>query len=308
MPTGSTKGAKRPNLFIVGAPKCGTTAWYDYLRSHPDVFFPQRKEPHYFCTDFPDQRRVRSERDYLGLFAPATTETVIGEASASYLYSRDAAANIAAFAPDAKIVIFVRNHADLLFSWHNQLVENGVENRADFEEAWRLSGKRGSGDHGPASDEKSFLDYCSFGYLGEQVERYFERFPAEQIRVFDFDDWRRDPRSTYVELMRFLGLEDDGRTDFGRINEARTSRWKFLRLLLRRPPPPVAALYRRVRRLTGFDAAPLGRVLMRLNSQRGYRVQISDSLRQEIEQLYAEDDERLQRGIWRGSPKTAALP
>ena len=292
---------KRPNLFIVGAPKCGTTAWYDYLRSHPAVFFPQRKEPHYFCTDFPGQRRVRSERDYLELFAPATTETVIGEASASYLYSREAAANIADFAPDAKIVIFVRNRPELLFSWHNQLVENGVENCTDFEQAWRLSGKRGPEDQGPACDEKSFLDYRAFGYLGEQAERFFARFPEEQIRVFDFDDWRSDPRSTYLELMRFLGLEDDGRTDFGRVNEARTSRWKTLRLFLRRPPRPVAAFYHRVRDLTGLDAAPLGRVLMRLNSERGYRGQISHALREEIDRLYVDDDARLQRRIWRGA-------
>ncbi len=45
--------SRRPNFFIVGAPKCGTTAWVRYLEDHPDVYFSPSKEPHYFCTDFP---------------------------------------------------------------------------------------------------------------------------------------------------------------------------------------------------------------------------------------------------------------
>jgi hypothetical protein len=289
----------KPNLFIVGAPKCGTTAWYEYLRGHPDIFLPDRKEPHYFCTDFPDQRRIRTERDYLGLFAAATSQAIIGEASASYLYSKEAARNLREFAPDAKIIIFVRNRADLLFSWHNQLLDNGVENRTNFEEAWQLSGKRAAGDHGPACDEKSFLDYRAFGFLGEQVERYFRQFPADRIRVFGFDDWRRDPRATYCGIMRFLGLRDDGRKDFPPINQAQRSRSRLLRLLLHRPPRRLSALYRAIRRLTGLDAAPFASLVARLNAERGYGERLSPSLRAEIDRLYAADEAKLQSRVWR---------
>lgn len=296
----------KPNLFIVGAPKCGTTAWYEYLRSHPDIFLPKRKEPHYFCTDFPGQRRVRTERDYLALFAGATSERIVGEASASYLYSKEAAKNLREFAPGAKIIIFVRDRPGLLFSWHNQLLDNGVENRPDFEEAWRLSGKRAADDHGPACDEKSFLDYRKFGYLGEQAERYFSRFPANQVRVFDFDDWRRDPRATYVEIMRFLGLRDDGRTDFALVNQAQRSRSMLLRLLLRKPPPALSALYHGMRRLTGLDAAPLAGLVARLNAKRGYGERLSDSLAEKIRQVYSADDSRLQPRICRSYSGTGS--
>ncbi|WP_155264598.1 sulfotransferase domain-containing protein [Sphingomonas segetis] len=289
----------KPNLFIVGAPKCGTTAWYEYLRGHPDIFLPDRKEPHYFCTDFPDQRRIRTERDYLGLFAEATSQPIAGEASASYLYSKEAARNLREFKPDAKIVIFVRNRPELLFSWHNQLLDNGVENHADFETAWRLSGKRGPGDHGPACDEKSFLDYRAFGFLGEQVDRYFDQFPADQVRVFDFEDWRRDPRATYCEIMRFLGVRDGGRTDFPRINQAQRSRSKWLRLILHRPPRGLSALYRAIRRLTGLDAAPLASLVARLNAKRGYGERLSPTLRAELDRLYAADEAKLRPRIWR---------
>lgn len=263
------------------------------------IFLPRLKEPHYFCTDFPDQRRIHTEHNYLDLFASATSELVVGEASASYLYSRDAARNLREFAPDAKIIIFVRDRPGLLLSWHNQLLHNGVENRSDFEEAWRLSGCRAAGDHGPACDEPSFLDYRSFGHLGEQVERFFACFPAEQIRVFDFQAWVRRPRATYLEIMRFLGLPDDGKSEFPRVNEAQRSRWRPLRLFLRRPPKALSALYRRIRRQTGLDAEPVFRLLTHVNSKRGYRAQINETLRNEIENFYAADADKLRPRIWR---------
>jgi len=297
----------RPNLFIVGAPKCGTTAWYEYLRDHPDIFLPERKEPHYFCTDFPNQRRVRTEKDYLELFSGVASESIVGEASASYLYSKEAARNLREFAPDAKILIFVRDRPGFLFSWHNQLLNNGVENRPDFEEAWRLSGRRAPDDHGPACDEKSFLDYRAIGYLGEQVDRFFRQFPTNQIRVFGYDDWRRDPRATYCEIMRFLALRDDGRKEFARVNEARATRWQPLSLFLRHPPRILSALYRRTRRAIGFNAAPLGRVIARLNSKRGYRAQMSDGLREEIERFFAADDDMLQPRIWRSADDRSSV-
>ena len=46
---------KKPNLFIVGAPKCGTTFLYQYLKKHPDVYFPNFKEPHFFGSDLKEK-------------------------------------------------------------------------------------------------------------------------------------------------------------------------------------------------------------------------------------------------------------
>ena len=56
------------NLFIVGVPKCGTTAWVEYLRTHPDIFFPDSKEDCYFATDLPNFRFIHTEADYAKLF------------------------------------------------------------------------------------------------------------------------------------------------------------------------------------------------------------------------------------------------
>ena len=85
----------KPNLFIVGAPKCGTTAWVEYLGSHPDIFFPERKEPSFFCPDLLPDQRVQTLEDYLALFADAGTASVAGEASPTYLRSEEAPGRIA---------------------------------------------------------------------------------------------------------------------------------------------------------------------------------------------------------------------
>jgi hypothetical protein len=46
----------KPNFFIVGAPKCGTTPLYEYLKDHPNVFMPQLKEPHFFAENMRGRR------------------------------------------------------------------------------------------------------------------------------------------------------------------------------------------------------------------------------------------------------------
>src|SRR5260370_118878 len=88
---------KSPDFFIVGAPRCGTTALYSYLRQHPDVFLPEYKEPHYFNTDMESGGAIRDQEKYLALFAPAKDKKRIGEASVYYLSSEIAPPTIKDF-------------------------------------------------------------------------------------------------------------------------------------------------------------------------------------------------------------------
>ena len=86
---------KKPNFFIVGAPKCGTTALASYLNEHSKIFVSNPKEPHYFATDFPRYRLYDSLKQYLDIFNDAKSENVaIGEASVFYMYSRGYKKNI----------------------------------------------------------------------------------------------------------------------------------------------------------------------------------------------------------------------
>ncbi len=133
----------KPNVFLIGAPKCGTSSLYTYLRGHPQIFMSYFKEPHYFCTDFPGLRRFPSEAEYLSLFEEATRRhSLIGEASSRYLYSVEAVAGIERFAKDARYIVMLRNPVDLVYSLHGQLVYQYTESERDFETAWRLQDLR----------------------------------------------------------------------------------------------------------------------------------------------------------------------
>jgi hypothetical protein len=289
----------KPNLFIVGAPKCGTTAWYEYLRGHPDIFFPAMKEPHHFLGDFPGYPQISSRDEYLALFEASGQAAVVGEASPHYLYAATAAEQIFAFNPEAKILIFVRDHADYLQSLFNQYLYNGMECLRDFRTAWALSGKRDSGNVPRHFTEPAMLNYRSAAAFSEQVERYFRLFPAELICVFHMRDWVENPRRAYVEILAFLGVEDDGRTGFPRVNEAHRHRIKSVVKLVQDPPDSVKRLVEAGRKLTGRDGLGLGKLLYRLNRKPGRVAEIDAAMRAEIKAHYAEDAKLLQPRLWR---------
>ena len=282
-----------PNLFIVGAPKCGTTAWAEYLGSHPDVFFPVHKDQCFFAFDLPNFRLTRTEADYADLFAEAGAAKVIGEASAMYLFSKAAAGAIRDHDPAAKILIFLREQEEYLPSLHNQFLREFAEEIEDFETVWRLSGRRPPDTIPMTCLEPRTLDYAAMGCFREQVERYLAAFPADQVRVVRFRDWTADPRATYLAILEFLGLEDDGRTTFPPVNQGQTYRSRTLARLIMRPPHFARAmarllktralgrrLYQLVRR-TGFQSAP------------GYKNAISPELSDQIRRYYAADNQVL---------------
>ena len=138
---------KRPDLFIVGAFKAGTTAMYEYLRVHPQVFMSVPKEPMYFGADLTPRYRRMTDDEYLALFTDATPDQRAGEASPWYLYSKDAPREIFDFAPSAQAIVLLRNPVDVMYAQHSQLVFNRREDIVDFGEALaaeddRLAGRR----------------------------------------------------------------------------------------------------------------------------------------------------------------------
>ncbi len=210
---------RKPNFFIVGAPKCGTTALHAYLGTHPNLFLCVPKEPNYFSTDFPTHRYVTEEKDYLRLFSNASDEeTKLGEASAWYLYSREALPNIYDFDPQAKIIAMVRNPIDMVPSLHGMLLRNFAEDEKDLERAWDLQTRRRAGE-GYARDRNERFDpktclYADVCKLGAQIDRLLEVFPREKVQIVVFDDFVRDTKTCYENVLDFLQVPSDGRTEF----------------------------------------------------------------------------------------------
>mgnify|MGYP006288918965 CR=1 FL=1 len=228
---------RRPNFFIVGAPKCGTTALYAYLGTHPNVFLCEPKEPNFFSTDFPTHRYVTETNDYLRLFQNASeSERLLGEASAWYLYSQDALANIHRFDRNAKIIAMVRNPIDMVPSLHGMLLRNFAEHETCLECAWDLQEARRTGkgyarDRNKRFDPKTCL-YADACKLGAQVEKLFDTFPRDQVHVIVFDDFVRDTKRCYEEVLRFLQVPSDGRKEFPAENVRQSLKSRHLAWLI----------------------------------------------------------------------------
>ncbi len=206
---------RAPNFFIVGQPKSGTTALYEMLRRHPQIFMPDGKEPWYFARELHERTPPRPEGtpatldQYLALFAAAEGEQRVGEASALYLWSRTAAGGIAEVAPEARIIAILREPASLLRSLHLQFVETYVETEADLGKALSLEEARRQGRQVPRySYWPRALMYSEHVRYVEQLRRYQERFGRERMLVLVYDDFRADNEATVREVLRFLDVDD----------------------------------------------------------------------------------------------------
>jgi hypothetical protein len=236
---------KKPNFFIIGAPKSGTTALASYLALHPNVFLSDPKEPHHYNSDL-NHGSFKNRDKYLSLFEDTQAcHSAIGEASVWYLYSAEAVNNILNDIPDARFIVMLRNPVDMAPSLHEQMVFTGYETERDFETAWALQERRRNGDSVPLwCDEPRLLLYKEACSIGEQYERVASVVPEASLLPIIFDDFKADPRSVWLTVLKFLGVQDDGRTDFPVVNAAKIRRSVFLKRL--------ADVYCKVRLFFGF--------------------------------------------------------
>lgn len=226
---------KKPNFFIVGAPKCGTTALANWLSEHPNIFMAKPKEPQYYSTDLKSWP-IRNERQYLRLFKKASAqEYVIGEASPRYLYSNVAISHLIHDCPSAKLVVSLRNPLDMAQALHGERRTEGVEDIENFEEAWRAQRQREEGHDIPRlCPEPRLLLYGPACCLGSQLKRLYSLVPANQVHVVFLEDLQKDPKATYRGILGFLGVADDGRESFPVVNASARSRWPAVTELLKR--------------------------------------------------------------------------
>jgi hypothetical protein len=273
----------------VGAPKCGTTALYEYLRPHPNIFMPTIKEPHFFAQDLGSYPRIKTLEDYLSLFADCTEDHVrVGEASVYYLRSTTAIANIHRFNPDARIIAMFRNPVDMVYALHSQLLYVGEEVVGDFETAWHLQQRRSQGFDLPPGSRGSFLlQYEQFGRFGTQVQRLLSSFPADQVKLILYDDLSADAQKVYDEVIAFLAIPHDGRSSFPRINESKEARVGWLRKFSRKPPPVLRTAVRRLKQAVGEGGlSAVKNKLVELNTIRQPRPPLSPELRAELVETF----------------------
>jgi hypothetical protein len=205
-----------PDFFMVGHSKCGTSALYEMLRSHPQIFMPDLKEPAFFATDVATRLPQRGAGplpqtldEYLALFLDAAPEQMIGEATSLYLWSHDAAAHIAGVAPAARIIAVVREPASFLHSLHMQLLQNHVETETDLWKTIEMEQQRREGRNLPRySPRPEALIYSERVKYVEQLKRYRALFPPERMLTLIYDEFRDDNEATVRKVLRFLGVDD----------------------------------------------------------------------------------------------------
>lgn len=290
----------RPDFFIPGAPKSGTSSMYEYLRQHPEIYFPSLKEPRYFATDQDSGFArdgaffVRTEEEYLALYRGVRAERRIGDASVQYLSSRAAPDRIRAFSPDARFIVMLRDPVEMAHALHGQRLAGGGEDIEDFEAALEAEEERRQGRRLPRVPFHIHgLLYREVARYGEQLERWFGVFPRDRFLIILFEEFLADIPATYRQTLEFLDVDPTFRPEtFDVVNPARRARSTALQNLLRSPtkhrlakrflPDPVVAGLR-----------PLLRPLYRMNAKVQPRGELSPELRGRLEQEFAPDVERL---------------
>lgn len=172
----------RPNLFIIGVRKGGTTALYDMLGQHPDIAMSKIKEPGFFN----DPKNLDG---YLKLF-PRKRVKYYGEASTSYSRNPETARRIKQFNPESKIILVLREPISQMMSSESQ------------------TGYERPGSKSVASIEERALRHRRYlVYVKKTIEEFHSHF-GRQFLVVLFEDFRKDNLAVYRRLLRFLELED----------------------------------------------------------------------------------------------------
>lgn len=204
-----------PNFLVIGGTKSGTTSLNYYLAQHPEIYMPPGKQTYFFAfegeepaccgpgdKEHYDSQLINRLEDYLALFEGVTTEKAIGEVCSVYLYHPKAPERIRYYIPEAKLIVNLRNPADMAYSSFMQQRRDGYEPVPDFEEALRLEEKR-------IQDKwRTLWWYTKRGFYYEQLSRYYRMFKASQIRIYLYDDFKKNPESIVKDIFAFLVVDD----------------------------------------------------------------------------------------------------
>lgn len=202
MEFGEAKKGEGPNLFVVGAMKCGSASLHNYLEAHPDIFMCEPREPTYFLSDeslsvvYPEllsEPFSRDREEYLNLFAHGNGLKYSGESSTSYAKmptTEGTAQRIAEFCPDARIIFLARNPVKRTLSHHWHRVRAARRDMSLLREL---------------KEYNLYHEICDYVL---QLEPYYQSFPAENIKIIISEELRMDKVGTMREVFTWLGLED----------------------------------------------------------------------------------------------------
>lgn len=227
---------RKPDFFIVGAPKSGTTAMYTYLKAHPDIFLPDIKEPNFFGSDLTGFK-IKTLEEYLNLYKKCPDNKICGDCSVWYLYSRTAAHQIYEINPASKIIIMLRNPVELMYSLHSQALYLGFEDIEDFKVALEFESYRKAGKNVPKTCKRvEALFYRDVVRFTAQVKRYLDIFGPEKVLIILFEEFKQNPSKIYQQTLNFLNVNESFQPPFKIINPNKRVRSKKLMFFIQNKP------------------------------------------------------------------------
>ncbi|WP_289098619.1 sulfotransferase domain-containing protein [uncultured Pseudoalteromonas sp.] len=276
------KNNKYPNLYIIGAPKCGTTSLANWLNNHKECFLPKTKEPHYFNDDDGHQM-TKSLKDYLLLYD--AKEPIKIDASVWYLFSKVAVKNIETVTDKtAKYIVCIRNPIEMVEALHAEQVLGGNENITNFLDAWNAQEIRKKGKNIKKSTHAaSHLQYGLACKLGEQIERLLEKVDLDRVHFILLDDMRDYPEEVFKDVCLFLNIKEERLESYSKYNQSKTLKSKFVHKIL-------LFLIAIKRKVSWLPSLKILSKIKNMNIEKGKRVGLSDDIKREILYPYFKED------------------
>jgi len=284
-----------PNLFIIGAPKCGTTTIYQWLSELDDVPCVSPKEPH--CYYNPYARRV-SHESYLAPYKEKPVHRYAVNASVFYMYSSSAVERIVQSQPKAEFIVCVRDPVDAVPSLHWQKVFTGHEGLTELRRAWDVSDDRTAGKFSgivnlPRTADPSHMAYKNVFKFGRLIANLDGLVDQQNLLMIDVNDIVLRPQRVRSDMNAFLGTEIDEAHGVPHANPAKSLRSPALN----RAVYKLGDVKRRIgiRRPLGFSA-----IIRRINQTETKYDAISLSMAEQIRMEYRADWASLKRNLQSG--------
>ncbi|MBT5353961.1 MAG: sulfotransferase [Flavobacteriales bacterium] len=201
-------------IFIVGAPKAGTTSLHYYLNEHPEILMSSVKEPDFFLEKEIDDiglyygtTRIETSDKYHNLFSDKKDEEIFGESSVSYLYYPEVPKRIKEYNTEAKIIIMLRNPVDRAFSHYLMDFKLGLLSDK-FEDVFNKK------------EGLKFQQYFLLGNYYEQVKRYLDEFTKENVHIIWYSDFKKDAEQEVKKAFEFIDVDSAYKVNFKTVHNS----------------------------------------------------------------------------------------
>jgi len=209
----------KPNLFILGAPKAGTTAFVSAISNHPDVFVPHNKEPRFFDAhtffDYKEDYPLKSLQQYLAMYETSAAENSKYRVDGSVfnMYSHYSIKNILDLSPDAKFILILRDPLSatksMFFQRMKYMDPASREISEDFNECWQLMKERKYGRNFPINCRTKFIFRYDLLYSYENYLPYIiDMVNKKNLFISSYSEFRKNPDEFYKKIFYFLEIKN----------------------------------------------------------------------------------------------------